>query len=79
MFGGRLWVLGGMTFAASSSVFVSTDLTGEAWQQMTDAPWSPRGYASCAVFNDRVFLAGGTDLERAFSDMWTSSDARELV
>ena len=52
-------------------------LCAESWSQMPDAPWTPRGYAACAVFNDKVFLAGGTDLERAFSDVWTSTDARE--
>lgn len=87
-FNGKMWIMGGWYngrlpgHSASSEVWSSTD--GAAWEQVTaNAGWSPRIAAGLVVFQDKMWVLGGTenyyfgDDKSLKSDVWYSSDGKE--
>ena len=80
VFNNKLWVIGGAQSSGRpdqvptrffNDVWASED--GVQWSQITAAaPWLPRDGHACLVFNDRLWLIGGTGLR----DVWNSSDGR---
>jgi hypothetical protein len=88
VFNDKLWLLGGWYngrlpgHSASSEVWSSSD--GVNWQQVTaNAGWSPRLAAGAVVFQDKMWILGGTenyyfgDETSLKSDVWCSSDGKE--
>ena len=86
-FKGRMWFMGGWYngrlegHSASSQVWHSKD--GVDWQQATaDAGWTPRLASGLVVFNDKMWLLGGTenyyfgDESSLRNDVWSSSDGK---
>uniref|UniRef100_A0A7C2NXS2 Galactose oxidase n=1 Tax=Schlesneria paludicola TaxID=360056 RepID=A0A7C2NXS2_9PLAN len=81
----RMWVMGGWHggrlphASASNAVWSSTD--GANWKQETAAAaWSPRMAAGAVVFNNRLWIFGGTqkyyfgDDDDLKNDVWSSAD-----
>ena len=65
-FDNRMWIMGGWyngrlpKHSATSAVWSSTD--GANWNQVTQrAGWSPRIAAGAVVFQDRMWILGGTE------------------
>ncbi len=92
VFDGRMWLMGGWYngrlpgHSASNQVWCSTD--GAAWTQVTEhAGWSPRLAAALVVFQDKMWLLGGSedyyfgDAASLKNDAWRSEDGEhwELV
>jgi len=92
VFQDRMWMMGGWYngrlpgHSASNQVWCSTD--GVEWQQVTShAGWSPRIAAGAVVFQDRMWILGGTenyyfgDETSTKNDVWSSADGEhwELV
>ncbi len=88
VFKNRMWLLGGWFngrlpgHGASSEVWSSAD--GVKWDKVTDRPgWSPRLAAGLVVFNERMWLLGGTenyyfgDSKSLKNDVWSSADGKE--
>ena len=86
-FDDRIWLLGGWYngrlegHGATSEVWSSGD--GASWQKVTPAAgWSPRLAAGAVVFNDRMWILGGTenyyfgDQSSLKNDVWSSADGR---
>jgi hypothetical protein len=86
-FGDRMWFMGGWYngrlpgHSASSAVWSSHD--GARWELATEAAgWSPRIAAGAVVFQDRMWILGGTENyyfgdERSLkNDVWHSRDGR---
>lgn len=84
----RMWLLGGWYngrlpgHSASSEVWSTTD--GEKWEQATDkAGWTPRIAAGAVVFQDKMWILGGTenyyfgDKKSLKNDVWYSEDGKE--
>jgi hypothetical protein len=82
-----MWFLGGWykgrlpEHEASSAVWSSTD--GRTWKQVTErAEWSPRIAAGAVVFQDKMWILGGTedyyfgDESSLKNDVWFSSDGK---
>ena len=76
----KLWVLGGSTSVASdgdndafiNDVWSSED--GVIWTEVTAAaPWAPRADAGIEVFNDELYLVGGS----GHNDVWRSANGRD--
>ncbi len=87
VFQDRMWFLGGWTngrlpgHGATSEVWSSTD--GNTWELATaKAAWSPRLAAGAVVFNDRMWVLGGTenyyfgDESSLKNDVWSSADGK---
>lgn len=85
VFADRMWMMGGWYngrlegHSASSQVWSSTN--GSEWKQVTEAAgWSPRIAAAAVVFNDRMWILGGTenyyfgDEASLKNDVWSSAD-----
>ena len=73
-FNSALWLFGGLTPAATNDVWRS-GVTGDSWARVgTSAAWSPRAYASAAVFGGSIWISGGTDMVKPFADLWSSSN-----
>jgi len=83
----KMWIMGGWyngrlkDHSASSEVWSSAD--GEQWEQVTkEAGWSPRIAAGAVVFQDRLWILGGTEnyyfgTEKSLkNDVWSSADGR---
>ena len=83
----RMWLMGGWYngrlpgHSASNAVWSSTD--GVEWRNDTDnAGWSPRLAAGAVVFQDRMWILGGTenyyfgDSDSLKNDVWSSRDGR---
>jgi hypothetical protein len=88
VFKDRIWIMGGWTngrlagHGATSEVWSSAD--GKNWGLATkSAGWSPRIAAGALVFQDRMWILGGTEDyyfgdERSLkSDVWSSADGKE--
>ncbi|REJ89153.1 MAG: galactose oxidase [Planctomycetota bacterium] len=84
-FKNRMWFMGGWYngrlegHSASNQVWSSTD--GDEWEQATDdAGWSPRIAAGAVVFDDKMWILGGTenyyfgDESSLTNDVWCSAD-----
>ena len=81
VFGGKMWVIGGISAGPSGSVndvWYSSD--GIHWTSATlSAPWSPRDLHTSVVFNGKMWVMGGeyynpTSQGRLLNDVWYSSD-----
>src|SRR5262249_7600558 len=66
VFGDRMWLMGGWYngrlagHGATNEVWSSTD--GTTWEPVTRcAGWSPRLAAGAVVFNERMWILGGTE------------------
>jgi hypothetical protein len=75
----QLCVIGGGGFARPlRDVWCSND--GNAWTMLTqNAAWSPRVYPGVAVFDDKLWVFGGSAPDRTgdaswLNDVWSSSD-----
>ena len=88
VFADQMWMMGGWYngrlkgHSASNQVWSSTD--GVTWNQATArAGWSPRIAAAAVVFQDKMWLLGGTenyyfgDQKSLRNDVWYSSDGRQ--
>jgi len=79
--GDKMWVIGGSNASASCNgsgssrcrdVWHSTD--GVSWMQVTDtAAWSSRNHHTSLVFDNKMWLMGGTDGVNK-NDVWFSTD-----
>ncbi|MBZ0137435.1 MAG: putative Ig domain-containing protein [Planctomycetes bacterium] len=70
--GGHMWVFGGddhfiNSARPTSDVWTSTD--GTNWTQQPDAPWPARRSHASVIFNNRLMVAGGSDLG-PYGDVW---------
>lgn len=87
VFQDQMWLMGGWYngrlpgHSASSEVWSSRN--GADWQQVTSqAGWSPRIAAGAVVFQDRIWLLGGTenyyfgDADSLKNDVWSSADGK---
>jgi len=78
VFNNKLWIVGGMDRnSALNEVWSSLD--GVNWEKSHPNPsrpiFEPRAYAALTVFNNALWLAGGTDFnDKEFHDIWTSED-----
>ena len=81
-FGDSLWLMGGFVNTSSSAlndVWSSSD-GGATWEQAGTAAWSPRSGGGCAAFLDRLWIAGGTEVNYAAASsvvpdpLWSSAD-----
>ena len=78
VFDGRLWVLGGYNDGNLGDVWSSTD--GRHWRQMTEiipsgtlleAPWLPRHAGHVFVFDDALWMVGGSIHDSSpVADVW---------
>ena len=86
-FNGRMWMMGGWYngrlpgHSAGNQVWSSSD--GANWDRVTEAAeWSPRLAAGAVVFNDRMWILGGTenyyfgDETSLKNDVWSSVDGQ---
>ena len=73
-FAGSFWVLGGIAPVASAEVWRSAPDDARQWAPVPPAPWAPRGNAAVATHGARLFLAGGSDLEQVFGDVWVTGN-----
>jgi len=87
VFQDRMWMMGGWTggrlpgHSAGNEVWSSPD--GETWEQATaQAGWGPRLAAGAVVFQDRMWVLGGTenyyfgDDRSLKNDVWSSADGK---
>jgi hypothetical protein len=87
-FKNKMWFMGGWYngrlegHSASNQVWSSTD--GAKWEQVTEgADWSGRIAAAVVVFQDKMWLLGGTenyyfgDASSLKNDVWYSSDGKD--
>ncbi len=92
VFKDKMWMMGGWAngrlenHSASSGVWSSSD--GVAWDEVTpQAEWTPRIAAGAVVFQDKMWILGGTenyyfgDEHSVQNDVWCSEDGQnwELV
>lgn len=73
----KMWVIGGLIepttddYEAVNDVYSSTD--GITWTQVTgSAAFSARGAQGAAVFNNQMWILGGSDLTNNLYDVWYS-------
>jgi hypothetical protein len=82
-FKGRMWLLGGGTYDTPdhpdrlfyNEVWSSAD--GRDWRRDAVGPWAPRQYHSVAVFDDRMWIMAGGNLDTPGynrNDVWYSAD-----
>jgi len=89
VFQNKMWTMGGyrvdkvgnnpVTSSSGNQVWNSTD--GANWSQVvTNGPqWSKRSGAAGVVFQDKMWIMGGTQFENnsaVFNDVWSSSDGQ---
>ena len=72
---GKLWLIGGATSRGLAGPMLQKDvwwsLNGMDWAKMTDsAEWSRRYGHSCVVYDDRIWVLGGTDGAILKNDVW---------
>jgi hypothetical protein len=82
-FKGRMWLLGGGTYdtpAHPTRLFyneVWSSADGRDWRREAVAPWAPRQYHSVAVFDGRMWIMAGGNLDTPGynrNDVWYSAD-----
>ncbi|MEP6765581.1 MAG: hypothetical protein ABJB66_14800 [Gemmatimonadaceae bacterium] len=79
-FRGAMWIVGGYDGKESqSSVWRSTD--GLNWTlAVARAPWSPRNGAKTFIFRDRLYIIGGSLIDKPdANDVWSSADGVNWV
>lgn len=76
VFKNKIWKIGGVNYdehKAKNDVWYSED--GFRWFKVENIPWEPRWDHSVEIFNGKLFLVGGMDLEgKIFNDVWVSDD-----
>jgi hypothetical protein len=79
VFNDKMWLTGGLEYDLSpiyyKDVWYSTD--GADWTAATrNAEFGHRVYPALTVFNDKIYLIGGEDVEHSiyYNDVWTSSN-----
>lgn len=78
-FQNKLWLLGGVNYdwfgrGAKNDIWYSED--GIKWNKaLNHANWSPRWDYGLTIFQDKLWLTGGMNLDgNVFKDIWNSSD-----
>jgi hypothetical protein len=78
-FNGQMWVIGGQLYKSSNygnslnDVWSSSD--GIHWtQQSASAPFPARTNHQCIVFNNEIWVMGGSNSNGFLNDVWFSSD-----
>ncbi|HUQ69166.1 MAG TPA: galactose oxidase [Planctomycetaceae bacterium] len=86
VFQGKMWFLGGWTngrlagHGATNECWSSTN--GRDWTLESNAAWSPRLAAGVVVFQNKLWMIGGTenyyfgDEKSAKNDVWSSADGK---
>jgi hypothetical protein len=86
VFRDRMWLVGGWTngrlpdHGATNECWSSAD--GKEWTLETNAGWSPRLAAGITVFQDKLWILGGTenyyfgDRQSLKNDVWSSADGK---
>jgi hypothetical protein len=74
-FGERLWVIGGDNINSNDTLTLYNDVwysfDGVNWTEVTsNAPFTPRAGQESAVFNNRMWIIGGSGQ----TDVWSSAD-----
>lgn len=76
VFKNKIWKIGGVNYdehEAKNDVWYSED--GFRWSKVKNIPWEPRWDHAVEVFNEKLFLTGGMNLEgKVFNDVWVSED-----
>ena len=80
VFDNKMWIIGGWSNGCTDSicndVWYSTD--GITWTEATEAAaWEPRGVASALVFDDKMWIMGGSSngcTNNSCNDVWYSTD-----
>lgn len=89
VYDGKIWVIGGRSeidypfptgsYECKNDVWYSLD--GENWTSATlSAPWPPRWGHSSVVYDGKMWVIGGSDVDNSFfsdiyyNDVWCSSD-----
>jgi len=88
VFADQMWFMGGWYngrlpgHTATNEVWRSTD--GVKWEQAPNAGWSPRMGSGAIVFQDKMWILGGTedylfapDDKRLKNDVWCTSNGQE--
>ncbi len=84
-FKGRMWVVGGGTYddvvsgRPHRNYYADTWSTadGAEWRKEPEiAPFSTRSYHSTAVFDERLWVIAGADIDGNLADAWYTSDGR---
>ena len=77
-FQGKLWIFGGINSAGVPQNDIWSSVDGLAWVNNGTAAWFPRGGASVIVFNNTLYLMGGTtgvgSGNIVFGDVWSTPD-----
>ena len=75
----KLWVIGGGYYGHpdpaerwTNHIYSSPD--GVAWTQEPDPPWTGRQYTNVCVWDNKLWMVGGTD-EHNLADIWHMSKA----
>lgn len=73
----KFWIMGGVDPNSGRSfndVWASDD-NGASWRRITpSANWTPRFSAAVTVFNNQMWILGGSNSGTALSDAWVSDD-----
>lgn len=77
---GRLLLIAGMDAAHRSRDDVWSSRDGRNWTLIAEGPWAGRIAPSVTIFNDQLWLIGGSrpgagGAEQMFNDVWRSQDA----
>lgn len=75
---GKLWLLGGVNYFAGKKTFndVWSSDDGIKWTEVTThAPWESRWDDDIAVFDGKLWLAGGmSSVTESYDDVWSTND-----
>jgi hypothetical protein len=79
VFNNKLWKIGGVNYdvrKTTNDIWYSEN--GTDWTRVENVPWKPRWDHAVAVFDGKLFLAGGMNLAGdVFSDVWISKDGMD--
>ncbi len=85
VYNGRIWVIGGAYYDGIGATVYYNDVwssaDGVSWiKEKDNAAFSPRALAAAAVFNNRMWLSGGSDNTSMVvgidSKVWSSADGK---
>lgn len=79
VFGGLLWVMGGIGAGNTYASDVWSTADGLTWVRQSAAAWPGRANFGLTIFNSKLWVAGGQgngaiDNGNTFQDVWSSSD-----